>query len=111
MDSKIREIDGITIVDLEEQIKGPDSGKLKKMITDLVDRELHKISLNFENTIFMDSASIGALMNSKLYSDEKGATISVFNLSDDIQDLFEMTNMDKVFEIYSSEATMLSGKS
>jgi anti-sigma B factor antagonist len=108
MDSKIREIQGMSVVDLFGQIKGQDSKEFLGLIGRLLDQGKKKIALNFKDVSFVDSGCLGSLMASRKLAVERGAEIMVLSLSDDQRDLFEMTNIISLFPVFDSERDMFA---
>lgn len=108
MTTLVRERNGITIVDIEGQIKGADSQQLARVIEELAAKKQKRIGMNFLNVGFIDSSCIGALMALKMQTKEDDVEFLVYNLSEDVQDLFEMTNMNKVFEILCTEDEVMA---
>jgi anti-anti-sigma factor len=104
---KLRQENGVDICDLEGQVKGTDNQQFIRLMNSLLDKDASCIGINFAQTAFIDSGCIGALMMAKRKADQKGLKIVVYNLSEDIRDLFEMTNMHTCFPIFSSEKDML----
>lgn len=107
MQSQIREREGVTIIDLEGQLRGPDSKQFMTLIEQVLSEGKKKIILNFERVTFIDSGCIGALMNARKAVVEQKAGLDVMNLSDDQRDLFDMTKISSIFTIYLSETEML----
>jgi anti-sigma B factor antagonist len=56
----------------------------------------------------MDSGGLSALISVKKLVEEQGGRMSLFALSPMIRRLFELTKLDRVFEIHDSEAQALS---
>lgn len=63
-----------------------------------------KILTDFSRVEYVDSSFLGAMVSSLKYAVANGCDIAVFNLPRDIQDLFTLIRLDKVFKIYVSEA-------
>ncbi len=111
MRSLVREVKNISIIDIDGQIKGPDSKEFLTAVNSLLQQGKKTIVLNFARVSFIDSGAIGALMAIRKSALDQGARIAVMALSDDQRDLFEMTNINSMFSIYSAEREMLDGLS
>ena len=107
MQSQIREREGITIIDFDGQLRGPDCKGFMTLIEQVLNDGKKKIVLNFDQVTFIDSGCIGSLMNARKAVVGQNAELAVMNLSDDQRDLFEMTRISSIFRIYLSETEML----
>lgn len=59
-----------------------------------------KILLDFSGVTFMDSAGLGSLVLLLKMVRSHGGKLYLCNVNDQIQMLFELTNMNQVFNIY-----------
>lgn len=69
-------------------------------ISILVQEQVRIILVDFENVTFMDSSGLGALVQSLKTVRAAGAQIFLCSINDQIRMLFELTSMDRVFEIF-----------
>jgi len=60
------------------------------------------VALNLENTSFLDSSAIILLTNFKNEIEENGGTIVLFGPNNEVQDIFSIINIEKVFTIYKN---------
>jgi anti-sigma B factor antagonist len=73
----------------------------------LIDSKPKAILLDFNQVQYVDSTFLGAMVSSLKYAVANNTDISVFNLTDDIRNLFTLIRLDKVFKIYATEAEAL----
>ena len=70
------------------------------------------IVIDFRNVTLMDSSGLGALVSSLKAVKAAGVKLFLCSINEQISMLFELTNMDQVFEVFSSreelEQTMKS---
>jgi len=67
-------------------------------------REGSKIILvNFSDVTFMDSSGLGALVLALKAIRSNGSKIMLCSINEQVKMLFELTSMDKVFEIFADE--------
>ena len=59
--------------------------------------------IDLSNVNFIDSASLAILLKSMKRFQEEGGDLILCNLSNTVKIIFELTKMDKVFKIYSSQ--------
>jgi len=79
-------------------------------IRSYVDDGAKKIILNFTITDFIDSSGIGAIV-SILKSMGNNGSIAITNPSGPVLQLLEMTQMDNIFSIYTSESAAIESLS
>lgn len=103
MNLEIRKLDNLAIIDLSGQIKGADSKQLMPVIQDLLMKGFKKISLNFSSVEFIDSEFIGILVHISNIVQKSGVSFSVFNPSQDMKDLFEMTRLNQIITVFNTE--------
>ncbi len=103
MEVSIRNKNKWQILDIKGNIRGKESENLKQVCREnLKDGNLYIVA-NFENVSFIDSTGLGALIHCHQNMKSAGGDLLLMNLSENIYDLFEMTSVDKLFEILDSE--------
>lgn len=68
----------------------------------LIDTADKYFIIDFKKVDFVDSSFLGALVSALKYAMTKNADIAVANLNKDIDNLFRLIRMDKVFKIYET---------
>ena len=64
-------------------------------------REQNDLVLDFSKVTFIDSSCLGALVAlTKTLRSERG-DVKLANLSDDVQSIFQITRLNKIFEIFA----------
>lgn len=74
----------------------------------LVDRKPKTILVDFTAVQYVDSSFLGAMVSALKYAVAHKTDIVVMNLAKDIQDLFALVRLDKVFKIYPNKAAALA---
>lgn len=69
--------------------------------------EKGKMLLNFQNVSFMSSAMIGKLILLQKKCKEDKTDLKCSNIAPKIKEVFKITNLTKVFEIFDDEAAAL----
>jgi len=77
-----------------------ESDEFKAFIYDNCADVAPKMVIDMNNVLYMDSSFIGALVAGLKKVLSKNGEIALANISDDVMALFEMTRLDKVFNIY-----------
>lgn len=74
--------------------------KLKDKLTNISEAEENDIILDFAKVTFIDSSCLGSLVSLTKMVREKKGDIKLSNLSEDVLSIFQITRLDKVFEIF-----------
>ena len=99
-----RQVGPVTIVDLCGNIGlGPTSLTLRRTICDLIESGRAKIVLNFSQVELMDSAGVGELAGAYLPVKAKGGELKFLNPTKNVHRVLQMTQLDKVFHVYTDE--------
>lgn len=74
---------------------------LKKAVTEIIESGVSRIMLNLEAVEFMDSSGLGAVIASFKLTGQKGEFV-ICNMNEAVTEIFTLTHMDRLFEIYSN---------
>lgn len=96
MSSNIKVITPVGILD------GTQAIQFRQQIAQLVQENVDIVVIDFKDVTFMDSSGLGALVLSLKTVRSAGAKLLLCSINDQIAMLFELTSMDRVFEIFSS---------
>ena len=80
----------------------------KEEMLGLIDGGNEHLLVDFKNVQYVDSTFLGSLVSSLKHAVSHHADIAVINLSKDIQALFGLIRLDKVFNIYPTEEVALN---
>ncbi len=65
--------------------------------------------VNFQEVTYMDSAGLASMVKLVSMAREKRVPLRLCNLSPRVLSMFEITRLDKLFDIYPSESEALAG--
>ena len=107
---RLETIDGVTVVSFvdtkivtEENIQ-----EVGDQLYSLVEAEGHKqILLNFGNVQYLSSAALGKLINLKKKVGAVKGKLKLCCIHPDLLEVFRITRLDQVFEIYAEEQAAL----
>jgi anti-anti-sigma factor len=77
--------------------------ELRQEIKELVEQTINWILIDFKKVTFMDSAGLGGLVLILKTVRSAEGRLFIMEINEQIKMLFELTNMDQVFEIVSSK--------
>lgn len=83
-------------------LDGTKAGQFRQEISDLVQSNVDIVLIDFHDVTFMDSSGLGALVLALKTVRAAGGKLFVCSVNEQIKMLFELTSMDRVFEIFPS---------
>jgi anti-sigma B factor antagonist len=105
MTTNIRKIGGLTIVDISGRIElGEESAALRDLVRDLLSKGRKQILFNLGDVNYIDSAGLGHLVSAFTSVRNHGGELKLVNLSNNIQNLMQITRLYTVFEIMDNES-------
>ncbi|MGF1482335.1 MAG: STAS domain-containing protein [Cyanophyceae cyanobacterium] len=81
-------------------LDGTQTDQFRQEIRNSLDENTQIILVDFKDITFMDSSGLGALVLSLKAVRSAGAQMILCSLNEQIKILFDLTSMDKVFEIF-----------
>jgi anti-sigma B factor antagonist len=78
------------------------TSQFRQEISELVEEKVDIVAIDFKDVTFMDSSGLGALVLSLKTVRSAGAELYICAINEQIKMLFELTSMDRIFEIFSS---------
>ena len=107
MDTKVRQVDGVTVLDLSGKITlGEASGKLRGAVQDALSSS-KKILLNLADVNYIDSAGLGELVSAFTTVKNAGGELKLLNLTKKVRDLLVITKLLTVFDVKDNEGEAL----
>ena len=95
----------ITILDLAGKIRlGDGSVALHEALRRLAERGEQHVLLNLADVSHIDSSGLGELVSGYTIIHKGGGELKLFNLSERIEELMEMTKLLTIFDIYDNES-------
>jgi anti-sigma B factor antagonist len=92
---------GVVKVTLKGMIDASSAQTLKKEITALIQDKPVNLVLDLEGVGFVDSTGLGAMISLLRQVHQDGGDIKLASLQERIRAIFELTRLDKVFDICS----------
>jgi len=84
------------------------SVKLRSKLLELLKEKPPVLVLNLIQVEFMDSSGLGTLVEALRWSRRNGGQFKLAGLSQAVRNIFEISRLDSVFQVYDTEAEALS---
>jgi len=102
--------DGKTILGLkEERLDAHNSGELKERISKLFEEGGHDIIVDLHEVEFIDSSGLGALLSGHKNAVQRSTGFALAGLQPRVKSMFELTRLQRVFDIYADLCEALTG--
>lgn len=82
-------------------LDGTKANQFNQEINDMVAQNAKIILIDFQEVTFMDSSGLGSLVKSLKTVRAAGGELFVCSVNNEIKMLFELTSMDRVFEVFA----------
>lgn len=93
----------VQVIELSGIINSASSQDLRQRLNEVVEKGAKIVLIDFENVTFMDSSGLGALVLAFKSLRAANSKLVLCSINEQVRILFELTSMDKVFEIFSSQ--------
>ena len=104
MKYRIRERDGITIIDLSGKVMGgSDAEVFKDCIYDLLEEDRRKIIVNLAKVTWINSSGVGILITGYTTMRKKNGDLKLLNVSEKIKSILYVTKLNLIFECFEDE--------
>lgn len=109
MELKVRMVGDVAIMDLCGKIlMGQGDVLLQEQTRKLLSERHRNILLNMQHVSYMDSGGFSGLVACYKLSQAEGAQIKLLNPSPRVQDLLNLTRVDRLFDTHSNEQEALA---
>lgn len=92
----------IQVIEPNGILDGTKAQEFRQKINESIESGANIILVDFNDVTFMDSSGLGALVLSLKTVRAAGAKLFLCSINEQIRMLFELTSMDRVFEIFPS---------
>ena len=100
MEHTIHDEAGVTILDLTGEIDVGQAPKLRDMLVDLLEKNSGRLLVNMSDVIYIDSAGLSVLIAANRKAQTIGGSFGLSNPQKPVQQVFNLTRMNKVFQIF-----------
>ncbi|RFP59133.1 MAG: anti-sigma factor antagonist [Limnothrix sp. CACIAM 69d] len=100
-------MDRLSIVQPFGILDGKQAGRFRQEVSDRVQSGTQHVLVDFQDVSFMDSSGLGALVLALKTARSAGAKLYLCSINDQVKMLFDLTSMDRVFEIYPDQESFM----
>lgn len=101
------EANDVLIVDVTGDLDARSAGDLKLTLNEKIEGGKVWILVNLSEVPYMDSAGLGVLVSGLKNTNRQSGDLRIYGLQPDVRNIFELTRLNKVFQIFEDEASAL----
>lgn len=111
MDIAQQKVNGFNVIVInEERIDAHNSGELKEFILRAIERGDARLVVQLDKVRFIDSSGLGALLSGYKNAAAKSGKLMLAGCNKPVQSMFELTRLNRVFEMYASVDEACAGQ-
>lgn len=100
--------DQTSLIDLEGEVDVYTAPQLKQQIITLLDSGIKHVIVNLSAVDYLDSTALGVLIGGLKRLRERNGTLDLICPNQRIKRIFEITGLDKIFDIFATEEEALA---
>lgn len=104
---KEKKMDGVVILEIEGEIDLNSSPIMRKKFEELIKNNVIKVIVNFQQVNYIDSSGLATIIEMLQRLKKVQGELRLTNMSEKIKNLFEITKIDKLFQMYPNEQEAL----
>ncbi|WP_392535205.1 STAS domain-containing protein [Nostoc sp. C117] len=93
----------VKVIKLSGNLNATTSQEFRQNITKILELGVKIVLVDFQDVTFMDSSGLGALVLAFKTLRAADTKLVICSINEQVRILFELTNMDKIFEIFPSQ--------
>ena len=97
-----REMDGITIVEPRGRLDAASAKSFKDAVMQRAEKGAKRLVVDLSQVRFLDSSGLGVLVSCLRQVTASGGDIKICGLRPEIQSLFALTRLNRVFDIFAT---------
>ncbi len=98
--------DGRAVVVVAGDVDLHSGPELRERLAEIVDGEPRQVVVDLTETTFLDSMALGVLLGAKKRLASNGGQIAIVVSNADLRRIFELTMLDRVFDLYPSREAL-----
>lgn len=111
MNLNLEKINGYSVLFIQdERIDAHNSSKLKEYLLQMIESGENQIIIQLGHVRFIDSSGLGALLSGNKHIIAKSGRLALVNIQKQVLSMFELTRLNRVFEIYADMNEVFSNE-
>ena len=98
----------VALLSIEGEVDMYSSPEARKAIMELVKQKIPKLVVNLQGVSYMDSSGVATLIEGLQMCNKYNGTLMIAGLRDNVREVFELTRLDKIFQIYQDVDTAMA---
>jgi anti-sigma B factor antagonist len=107
MEISTREKGKVLVFDIRGDLDAKSATVLKDRINEKITEGKAMILINLTDVPYMDSAGLGVLVSGLKNANRLSGDLRIWGLQDEVKSIFELTRLNKVFQIFEDENSAL----
>lgn len=103
MELKTRHVNNVLVLELDGRFDTQTVPSVRELIRNATSGEPAQLVVNLDGVHFVDSTALSALVEGMKRSRQIGGDLRLCNLQQPVRMIFELTRLDRAFEIFTSE--------
>lgn len=103
-----RQVDGVSILDLEGEIDLYKSPEVRAEIAKFINKKNKSIIINFQKVTYIDSSGLATMIDAFQKTRTYGGKLGLIALSKAVRSVFEVSRLDKFFPIFEEETSAIA---
>lgn len=104
---KDRKVGDVVVLSVDGEINFNSSPDFRKAFLKVLDSKAKKVVINLSNVAYVDSSGLATLVEALQKIKGASGKLRLTNLSAKVKSLFEITKLEKLFEIFLTEEEAL----
>jgi len=100
---KDKQVADAVVLIVEGEINFNSSPDFRKAFLKVLDSKSHKVVVNLSGVAYVDSSGLATLVEAHQKIKSAGGKLKLASLTPKVKSLFEITKLEKLFEIYATE--------
>jgi anti-anti-sigma factor len=92
----------VLIISIENEVAQEDTDVLQKKLLEFLEAGTLKIVLDMSQCGYINSMGLSTILHIKIKFNEKGGDIKIARINTLIKNLFELTNLNKIIDIFET---------
>ncbi|HYE80101.1 MAG TPA: STAS domain-containing protein [bacterium] len=107
MEIATREQNNVLIFDIKGELDAKAAPELKERLTDKINQGHTRVLVNLSDISYLDSAGLGVLVSGLKIATRQNGDLRMWGLQEEVKNIFQLTRLNKVFQIFESEEQAL----